>query len=64
MKLTVVFRDESPMVVANDPPTHRTVSFLLTDEQVQMLAARPTGYSDMVERIAYYILEDVAVSEV
>lgn len=59
MKLTVVFRNEMPMIVANDPPTHRTVVLQLTDEQVAKLAPRPSGYADLYESIAYYILEDV-----
>lgn len=63
MKLTVVFRNEMPMFVANDPPTHRTVVLQLTDEQVAKLAPRPIGHmgahGELYEDIAYYILEKV-----
>lgn len=65
MKLTVVMRDESPMVHFNDPPCHRTVVLELTDEQNAKLKPRPIGRmsvggGEMYESIAYYILEEDA----
>ena len=63
MKLTVVFRNEMPMLAFNDTPTHRTVVLRLTDEQVAKLTPRSIGHygpaGELRESIAYYILEDV-----
>ena len=38
--LTVVIRDDSPMVHAGDSPSYRTVRVTLTGEQVEALALR------------------------
>lgn len=43
MKLTVIFRDERPMMIYNDPPTYRSVQIELTDEQVRALMPRHLG---------------------
>jgi len=62
MQLTVVLRDESPMEV-EDPPTHRTVVLLLTDEQNRKLELREIGHSmgrPMYENFSYCILEEAA----
>lgn len=37
MKLTVIIRDDTPLIYCGDSPSYRTVSFSLTDEQVKML---------------------------
>lgn len=34
-QLTVVFRDDSPLVCANDSPTYRSVHINLTDSQIE-----------------------------
>lgn len=44
-KLTVVFRDDGPMIHCGDCPSYRSVQITLTDEQVQALARRPTHSS-------------------
>ena len=62
MQLTVVLRDDSPMHF-EDPPTHRTVVLLLTDEQNRKLQLREIGQSmgrPMYEKFSYCILEEVA----
>jgi len=46
MVLTVVFRNDSPMIVCNDTPTYRSVQVELTPEQLEKIAPRKTGFSD------------------
>lgn len=41
-KLTVVIRDDGPMINCGDTPTYRSVQITLTDEQVNALALRAT----------------------
>lgn len=38
MKLTVIIREEAPLIHTGDPCTHRSVSFDLTYEQKALLA--------------------------
>lgn len=64
-KLTVIFRDDSPMVMCNSSPTYRSVQVTLTDEQVHLLARRETYSSGTVqyyEEIAPCFIEPDAVS--
>ena len=41
-KLTIVMRDDGPMINCGDTPTYRSVQITLTEEQLKMLALRPT----------------------
>lgn len=54
-KLTVVFRDDGPMIHCGDCPTYRSVQITLTDEQMHALALRPTHSSGSTQ---YY--EDIS----
>ena len=59
-KLTVIIRDDSPMVFCGDNPSYRTVSFSLTDEQCKLIELRHTGTSgkqEYHENISQAILE-------
>ena len=40
MTLTVIFRDDSPMIFAGDTPKYRTVVIDLTEDQAIKLIAR------------------------
>jgi hypothetical protein len=40
MILTVIFRDDEPMVCAGDSPSYRSVSIELDEDQVKMLTPR------------------------
>lgn len=44
-RLTVVIRNEAPMLFCQDPPTHRTVQIELTEPQVFALRLRWIGHS-------------------
>lgn len=44
-RLTVIIRDDSPMMFCNDSPTYRSVSITLTDEQLKRLSLRYVGQS-------------------
>jgi len=41
--LTVVIRDDSPMIHCQDSPVYRTVRISLTDDQRESMALRCTG---------------------
>jgi hypothetical protein len=59
-KLTVVFRDDGPMIHCGDCPTYRSVQITLTDEQVRALAMRPTynsGATQFHEEISRCFIE-------
>jgi hypothetical protein len=43
MKLTVIFRDDSPMIFCNDSPFYRSVQIELTKQQNEMLKPLQTG---------------------
>ena len=62
MKLTVVMRDDSPMIHCGDCPSYRTVVLDLTPLQQVALTPRKTGSSggvDMYESVSRCILEGV-----
>lgn len=42
-KLTVIIRDDSPMIHCGDSPRYRSVQIELTDDQVQRLALHCVG---------------------
>lgn len=59
-KLTVVFRDDGPLIQCNDSPAYRSVQITLTDEQVRALAMRPTyssGPNQFHEEISRCFIE-------
>jgi hypothetical protein len=43
MKLTVIFRDDSPMIFCNDSPSYRSVQIDLTEKQNEVLKPLQTG---------------------
>ena len=43
MKLTVIMRDEMPMIIFNDAPRYRSVQIDLTDEQIEKLKPKNVG---------------------
>ena len=49
MKLTVILRDDGPMIHCGDSPAYRSVQVDLTPEQVAAIAPRKTGSSAGVE---------------
>ena len=49
MKLTVILRNDSPMIHCGDSPEYRSVQIDLTPEQVAAIAPRKTGSSAGVE---------------
>lgn len=59
-KLTVVFRDDGPMIHCGDSPAYRSVQITLTDEQVRALAMRHThssGTNQFHEEISRCFIE-------
>ncbi len=62
-KLTVIIRDDSPMIHCNDNPSFRTVVFDLTSDQCDKLALSEThclGDSRFHEDISRAILEPIS----
>lgn len=60
--LTVIFRDDTPMIFAGDTPSYRTVQIQLTPKQKQQLAPRycgSNGVNRIYEDISRCILEPV-----
>jgi len=58
--LTIVIRDDSPMIFCDDSPTYRSVRIPLTDEQMETLALRwvgRSGVTDYHETISKVFLE-------
>jgi hypothetical protein len=45
MKLTVIFRDDSPMMFCNDSPSYRSILIELTPQQEEQLKPRYVGCS-------------------
>ena len=45
MKLTVIFRNDSPMIHCGDSPSYRSVQIELTPEQCALLKTRQTSTS-------------------
>ena len=41
--LTVIFRDDSPMIFCNDSPTYRSIQIELTQEQTELLNPKCVG---------------------
>lgn len=59
--LTVVIRDDAPMIHCGDSPSYRTVRLELTEEQRAALTLRCTstvGLTDHYEQISQVILEE------
>ena len=59
-KLTVVFRNDGPMVHCGDCPSYRTATIQLTDEQIDELKCRfsySTGENEFYEEISRAIIE-------
>ena len=54
MKLTVIIRDDGPMIHCGDSPSYRSVQLNLTDEQVVALSRRQTHSSGGVEYFEQY----------
>lgn len=44
-KLTVIIRDDAPMVFCGDSPSYRTVVINLTEDQIKKIELRATGKS-------------------
>ena len=49
MKLTVIFRNDSPMIHCGDSPSYRSVQIELTPEQCEAIKPRWTGFSSGVD---------------
>jgi hypothetical protein len=45
MKLTVIFRDDGPMIHCGDSPSYRSIQISLTPEQEQIIKPRKTYMS-------------------
>jgi len=61
-KLTVIIRDDSPMVNSNDSPSYRSVQITLTEEQVKQLALLQTwtsGGKEYHEAISRCFIEPI-----
>ena len=59
-KLTVIFRDDSPMIHCGDSPSYRTVQIELTSEQKKALARQYThtiSNTNYFESISQCILD-------
>ena len=60
MRLTVLLRNDAPMIFAGDSPSYRTVTIELTEEQAQKITLKYCGKSpngDIHEEISRCILE-------
>ena len=58
--LTVIIRDDAPMIHCGDSPTYRSVSIQLTNEQIAMIALRNTHHcngKDHFEEISKCFIE-------
>ena len=63
--MTVVIRDDSPMIHCGDSPSYRTVRIDLTDEQRRAIALHWTGRqgeTDIYEVISKAIIETEPVT--
>lgn len=58
MKLTVIIRDDTPLIYCSDSPSYRTVSFSLTDEQIKTLALKTDN-----EKYSMSILEGLKAED-
>ena len=52
-KLTVVLRNDGPMIHCDDCPSYRSVQVVLTPEQCAAIAPRKTGSSGGVDEYEY-----------
>jgi len=60
MKLTVIFRDDGPMIHCGDSPAYRSVQINLTPEQCAAITPRKTGSNggrDEYEEISKAFIE-------
>ena len=58
--LTVIMRNDAPLMFSNDPPTHRSLVVPLTGFQLELLKPRVVGKSngkDIHECIAMCFIE-------
>jgi hypothetical protein len=63
MKLTVIFRNDSPMIHCGDSPSYRSAQIELTPEQCEAIKPRWTGFSsgvDNYEEISKAFIEPYA----
>jgi hypothetical protein len=61
MILRVIIRDDSPMFLAEDGPTYRSVAIELTPEQAAQIRLRKMGHArgvDIVESVSKCFLEE------
>lgn len=61
MKLTVIIRDDSPLIFCGDSPSYRTVVIELTADQKKAIELRKTGVScgnEIYESYSSTILEN------
>jgi hypothetical protein len=66
MKLTVILRNDAPMIHCGDCPAYRSVQVVLTPEQCTAIAPRKTGSSggiDEYEDISRAFIEQIAEAE-
>lgn len=64
--LTVVIRDDGPMIFCGDSPTYRSVQLALTTEQLEQLRLRLIGRSGKAchyESVSKAFIEPIPVSE-
>ncbi len=64
--LTVIIRNDAPMVLCEDSPSYRSVRITLTDEQVAALQLHATGQSGPTvyrESVSRCILEPEITDE-
>ena len=62
MKLTIIIRDDSPMVFCGDSPSYRSVVVELTKEQVERIELKKVGTSgrtEYYEQISKCFIEEV-----
>jgi len=58
MTITVIFRDDSPMIYAGDTPKYRTVVINLTENQIAKLNTR-----NKEEHVSMAILQEVSADD-
>ena len=59
-KLTVIIRDDTPLLFAGDTPGYRSVQIELTDEQVKQIQLKHTGNNygqPLYEQISHCFIE-------
>lgn len=61
--LTVVIRDDSPLIHCGDNPSYRRVTIKLTDDQINYILLKATSQvmgNDVYESVSNCFLEDIA----